>query len=55
MLLPVAASAQEIPLCPGLTVVTAVNQTGGDYESTKTIEPVTDESVRMKYSAERMR
>ena len=45
--------APRIPLCPGLTVVTAVNQADGDYESIKTIESVTDSAVRMKYSSER--
>ena len=52
-----AASAQKkavphIPLCPGLTVVTAVEQQAGDYESIKTIESVSQSEVRMKYSAE---
>jgi outer membrane protein OmpA-like peptidoglycan-associated protein len=42
-----------IPLCPGLTIVTAVNQQDGDYESIKTIESVTDAAVRLKYSVER--
>ena len=45
--------ATKIPLCPGLTVVTAVNQVDGDYESIKTIESVTDSAVRIKYSVER--
>jgi outer membrane protein OmpA-like peptidoglycan-associated protein len=48
-----ADSTRTIPLCPGLTVVTAVNQPDGDYESIKTIESVTDQAVRLKYSAER--
>ena len=43
-----------IPLCPGLTIVTAVNQSDGDYESIKTIESMTDADVRIKYSSERM-
>ena len=42
----------RIPLCPGLTVVTAVEQQSGDYESIKTIESVSPREVRMKYSAE---
>jgi len=43
-----------IPLCPGLTIVTAVNQRDGDYESIKTIEAVTPTEVRLKYSVERL-
>ena len=45
--------APRIPLCPGLTIVTAVNQSDGDYESIKTVESVSDASVRIKYSSER--
>jgi outer membrane protein OmpA-like peptidoglycan-associated protein len=52
--MPDGAGAPKIPLCPGLTIVTAVNQVDGDYESIKTIESVTDSAVRMKYSAERL-
>ncbi len=43
---------RTIPLCPGLTVVTAVAQQSGDYESIKTIESVDAKQVRMKYSSE---
>jgi outer membrane protein OmpA-like peptidoglycan-associated protein len=46
-----ATSAPTIPLCPGLTIVTAVSQQDGDYESIKTVESVGAE-VRFKYSAE---
>lgn len=39
--LPLASRADNaspvIPLCPGLTLVTAINQTSGDYESIKRI------------------
>ncbi len=42
-----------IPLCPGLTIVTAITQTEGDYESIKTIESAGDGGVRLKYSNER--
>jgi outer membrane protein OmpA-like peptidoglycan-associated protein len=42
-----------IPLCPGLTIVTAVSQSDGDYESIKTVESVSDAEVRLKYSVER--
>jgi outer membrane protein OmpA-like peptidoglycan-associated protein len=41
-----------IPLCPGLTIVTAVNQPEGDYESIKTIQAVTPTEVTLKYSNE---
>ena len=44
----------KIPLCAGLTIVTAVRQQSGDYESIKTIESVTGQEVRLKYSTERM-
>jgi outer membrane protein OmpA-like peptidoglycan-associated protein len=54
MLLSLPAAAQTVPLCPGLSVVTAVHQSDGDYESIKTIETVTDTAVRLKYSSERM-
>ncbi len=48
------APAPRIPLCPGLTIVTAVTARDGDYESIKTIEAVTPEEVRLKYSSEAM-
>ena len=41
----------KIPLCPGLTVVTAI-ASQGDYESIKTIESVDAKQVRLKYSSE---
>jgi outer membrane protein OmpA-like peptidoglycan-associated protein len=41
-----------VPLCPGLTVVTAIAGSGGDYESIKTIESVDARQVRLKYSTE---
>jgi hypothetical protein len=43
-----------IPLCPGLTIVTAVAQPTGDYESIKTIQSVADSGVQVKYSSEAM-
>ena len=49
---PTAARAPRIPLCPGLTVVTAVSQPQGDYESIKTIESVGAKGLTLKYSAE---
>ncbi|MEZ5416148.1 MAG: OmpA family protein [Vicinamibacterales bacterium] len=43
-----------IPLCDGLRIVTAVNDRAGDYESIKTVDAVTAESVRITYSSESM-
>jgi len=40
-----------VPLCPGLTIVTAVSQQQGDYESIKTIESITPDAVRFRYSS----
>src|SRR5437763_2279603 len=48
------AASPTIPLCPGLTIVTAVSQQDGDYESIKTVQSVTDSDVRLKYSVERL-
>jgi len=48
-----STAATRIPLCVGLTIVTAISETDGDYESIKTIESVTDRQVRLKYSSER--
>jgi outer membrane protein OmpA-like peptidoglycan-associated protein len=47
-----ARGADTIPLCTGLTIVTAVSQPSGDYESIKTIQTISDTEVRLKYSAE---
>jgi outer membrane protein OmpA-like peptidoglycan-associated protein len=47
-----AAPTPTIPLCPGLTIVTAIKGSGGDYESIKTIESADANEVRMKYSSE---
>jgi outer membrane protein OmpA-like peptidoglycan-associated protein len=48
-----STAATRIPLCVGLTIVTAISEIDGDYESIKTIESVTDQQVRLKYSSER--
>lgn len=40
-----------IPLCPGLTIVTAINQLTGDYESIKRVESATAETIRVRYSS----
>ena len=44
----------HVPLCAGLTIVTAVSQREGDYESIKRVESVTRDGVRIKYSSEAM-
>lgn len=43
---------ERIPLVEGLTVVTAIAETRGDYESIKTLEAVTAEEVQVAYAAE---
>ena len=45
-------AAPSIPICPGLTVVTAVNGSAGDYESIKTVESIDAKEVHLKYSSE---
>lgn len=45
-------SATRIPLRPGLTVVTAIAQFGGDYESIKQIQQVSASAVRLSYRAD---
>ena len=44
----------RIPLCEGMTLVTAVNSGSGDYESIKTVNSVTATEARINYSAEKM-
>ena len=51
--LAMAPATATVPLCPGLTIVTAVHQPDGDYESIKTVESVSETMVRLKYSTER--
>jgi outer membrane protein OmpA-like peptidoglycan-associated protein len=46
------AAPPNVPLCPGLTVVTSITQPEGDYESIKTVEAVDGSTVRIKYSSE---
>lgn len=46
-----SAAAPVVPLCAGLTVVTAVSSQG-DYESIKTIESVTANAIRVRYSSQ---
>ncbi len=45
-------SGNKIPLRPGLTVVTAIAQFGGDYESIKQIQQVSPSTVRLSYRAD---
>jgi outer membrane protein OmpA-like peptidoglycan-associated protein len=51
---PAEIAAARVPLCAGLTIVTAVSQPEGDYESIKRVESVTQHGVRIKYSSEAM-
>lgn len=44
----------RIPTCTGLTLVTAVNDATGDYESIKTIDSASETEIRIKYSAQKM-
>src|SRR5262249_23558236 len=48
----VPAASSNVPLGDGLTIVTAITQPEGDYESIKTIESVASTGVRLKYSTE---
>ncbi len=48
---PSVAAGANIPLCPGLTIVTAISQPQGDYESIKRIESVTAAGARIRYSS----
>ncbi len=45
-------SGAKIPLRPGLAVVTAIAQFGGDYESIKQIQQVSASAVRLSYRAD---
>jgi len=47
-----AIAAGLIALQPGLTIVTALSDREGDYESIKTIEAVTADGVKIVYSAD---
>jgi outer membrane protein OmpA-like peptidoglycan-associated protein len=51
---PPAPAEPIVPICPGLTVVTAVAQPQGDYESIKTIEALDSSQIQLKYSSEVM-
>jgi outer membrane protein OmpA-like peptidoglycan-associated protein len=47
-----SAAGTSIPLCPGLTIVTAISQKEGDYESIKTVTSLDGGKVQLKYSSE---
>lgn len=47
------ATWSSIPLCSGLTIVTAISDPRGDYESIKTVESVANGDVNLRYSTER--
>ena len=47
-----AGPPPTIPLCAGLTIVTAVSQPDGDYESIKRVESLTGTEVGINYSSE---
>lgn len=49
---PPPAPPPGIPLCAGLTIVTAVSQPDGDYESIKTITSVGDGAIGIGYASE---
>jgi hypothetical protein len=42
----------RIPLCTGLTIVTAIDRPEGDYESIKTVVDAGDRENRIAYSAQ---
>jgi flagellar motor protein MotB len=41
-----------IPLCPGLTIVSAISRPEGDYESIKTIASADERAIMVNYSAQ---
>ena len=45
-------SGSQVPVRPGLTVVTAIAQYGGDYESIKRIQQVSATAVNLSYRAD---
>ena len=47
-----AQSSRTIPLCPGLTIVTAIARPEGDYESIKTITAVRPTELAIAFSAQ---
>lgn len=49
---PTTPGATRIPLCTGLTIVTAIDRPEGDYESVKRITSVTDRDITLNYSTQ---
>lgn len=49
-----ASQSPRIPICAGMTLVTAVSNATGDYESIKKIESMTETDMRISYSAQKM-
>jgi outer membrane protein OmpA-like peptidoglycan-associated protein len=49
---PGALLLAALPFCPGLTIVTAVSQPRGDYESIKRVQKIDAEGTVLHYSAE---
>jgi outer membrane protein OmpA-like peptidoglycan-associated protein len=55
MTLPLTAArgqARPVPLCPGLTIVTAISRPEGDYESIKTVAGADAHGLTLAYSAQ---
>jgi outer membrane protein OmpA-like peptidoglycan-associated protein len=48
------AGVPQIPLCAGMTLVTAVNDATGDYESIKTLQSVDDKEIRIHYTTQKV-
>ena len=46
------SAALAIPLCTGLTIVTAIDKPEGDYESIKTVTSASDRDIQIAYSAQ---
>lgn len=46
------SAASLIPLCTGLTIVTAIDRPEGDYESIKTVVDAGDPEIQLAYSAQ---
>jgi outer membrane protein OmpA-like peptidoglycan-associated protein len=51
---PEKSMGQVLPMRKGLRIITAIQQSEGDYESIKEIRSVTDEGVLMEYSADNL-
>jgi outer membrane protein OmpA-like peptidoglycan-associated protein len=49
---PPASDTVRIPICPGLTIVTAIDRPEGDYESIKTVVDAGERSITLSYSAQ---